>query len=128
MRLDGIGKEIIAINPYKNINVQSFKQASKDLETQVKPFSQIDEIKKEIQKPFTISQEELNKLVEKLKHKFNMIEKYLKIDIDEQLKMPISKIIDMRTEEIIRQIPPDWIVDILRRMEELKGVFYTEEV
>jgi flagellar protein FlaG len=33
----------------------------------------------------------------------------------------------MRTEEIIRQIPPDWIVDILRRMEELRGVIYSKE-
>lgn len=127
MRLDGIGKEIIAINPYRNINVQKFEQAWKNMEAQIKPSSQTDEITKGIQKP-SISQEELNKLMEELRHKFNMIEKYLKIDIDEQLKMPISKIIDMRTEEIIRQIPPDWIVDILRRMEELKGVFYTEEV
>lgn len=127
MRLDGIGKEIIAINPYRNINVQKFEMESKKVELEVKPFSQTDEIIKEIQKP-SVSQEELNKLVEELRHKFNLIEKYLKIDIDEQLKMPISRIIDMRTEEIIRQIPPDWIVDILRRMEELKGVFYAEEV
>jgi len=56
-----------------------------------------------------------------------MIEKYLQIDIDQQLRMPISKIIDMRTEEIIRQIPPEWIVDILRRMEELRGVIYSKE-
>lgn len=127
MRLDGIGKEIIVINPYRNINVQNFARESKKVEVEVKPFSQTDEVTKEIQKP-SISQEELNKLVEELRHKFNLIDKYLKIDIDEQLKIPISRIIDMSTEEIIRQIPPDWIVDILRRMEELKGVFYAEEV
>jgi len=56
------------------------------------------------------------------------MERYLKIDIDSELKMPISKIIDMRTEEVIRQIPPEWVVDILRRMNELKGIFYAEEV
>ncbi len=127
MRLDGIGKEIIAINPYRNINVLNFEMESKKVEVEVKPFSQTDEITKGVQKP-SVSQEELNKLVEELRHKFSLIEKYLQIDIDEQLKMPISRIIDMRTEEIIRQIPPDWIVDILRRMEELKGVFYAEEV
>lgn len=100
---------------------------SKKVEAEVKPFSQTDEITKDIQKP-SVSQEELKKLVEELRHKFNFIEKYLKIDIDEELKIPISRIIDMRTEEIIRQIPPEWMVDILRRMEELKGVFYSEEV
>jgi len=74
-----------------------------------------------------VSQEELNKMMEEIEHKFSMIEKYLQIDIDQQLRMPISKIIDMRTEEIIRQIPPEWIVDILRRMEELRGVIYSKE-
>jgi len=29
--------------------------------------------------------------------------------------MPISKIIDMRTEEVIRQIPPEWVVEILKK-------------
>ncbi|ODA44288.1 Flagellin protein FlaG [Thermodesulfovibrio sp. N1] len=74
-----------------------------------------------------MSQEELNRMMEEIRHKFSMLEKYLQIDIDEQLQIPISKIIDMRTEEVIRQIPPDWIVDILRRMEELRGVFYSKE-
>ncbi len=74
-----------------------------------------------------ISQEELKKLVEELRHKFSMLEKYLKIDIDRELEIPISKIIDMRTEEVIRQIPPEYIVELLRRLNELKGVFVSKE-
>lgn len=128
MRLDGIERDIIAINPYRNINVQDFKDRLKNVDSQIKISSQILEENAKDTKNLTISQEELNKLVEELRHKFSLIEKYLKINIDEQLKIPISRIIDMRTEEIIRQIPPEWIVDILRRMEELKGVFYQEEV
>lgn len=128
MRLDGIDREIVVINPYRNINVHIPEQALENVQTQAQLFSLKQESDaKNVQNP-TISQEELNRIVEELKHKFSLIDKYLKIDIDEQLKMPISKIIDMRTEEIIRQIPPDWIVDILRRLEELKGVFYAQEV
>ncbi len=128
MRLDGIEREIIAINPYRNINVQDFKDRLKSVDSQIKISSQMLEENAKDTKKLTISQEELNKLVEELRHKFSLIEKYLKINIDEQLEIPISRIIDMRTEEIIRQIPPEWIVDILRRMEELKGIFYQEEV
>lgn len=128
MRLDGIDREIVVINPYRNINVHTPEQALENVQAQAQLFSlKQDSDAKNVQTP-TISQEELNKIVEELKHKFSLIDKYLKIDIDEQLKMPISKIIDMRTEEIIRQIPPDWIIDILRRLEELKGVFYAQEV
>jgi len=131
MRLDGLDKETITINPYRqteNVNLQNTQPIQENI-TKISNQSQNDltEQTKNIQK-VTVSQEELNKMMEEIKHKFSMIEKYLQIDIDQQLRMPISKIIDMRTEEIIRQIPPEWIVDILRRMEELRGVFYSKEV
>jgi flagellar protein FlaG len=131
MRLDGVDKETIIINPYRqteNVNLQNTQPIQENI-TKISNQSQNDLTKqtKNIQK-VAVSQEELNKMMEEIKHKFSMIEKYLQIDIDQQLRMPISKIIDMRTEEIIRQIPPEWIVDILRRMEELRGVFYSKEV
>lgn len=127
MRLDGIEREIITINPYRSNNVQNFELPKIKDEIQHKTLNQPQDSTKQLQKP-VVSQEELNKIMEELRHKFNMLEKYLKIDIDSELNMPISKIIDMRTEEVIRQIPPEWIVDILKRMNELKGIFYAEEV
>lgn len=129
MRLDGLDKEII-INPYRQTEIVNLQNTQTIQENIAKISNQnqndFTEQTKNTQK-VAVSQEELNKMMEEIKHKFSMIEKYLQIDIDQQLRMPISKIIDMRTEEIIRQIPPDWIVDILRRMEELRGVIYSKE-
>lgn len=129
MRLDGLDKEII-INPYRQTEIVNLQNTQTIQENIAKISNQnqndFTEQTKNTQK-VTVSQEELNKMMEEIKHKFSMIEKYLQIDIDQQLRMPISKIIDMRTEEIIRQIPPEWIVDILRRMEELRGVIYSKE-
>lgn len=130
MKLDGIDKEIIMINPYRQaesytINAQSIQKSNlNSLDNQK---SLIQQNSNNSQK-LAMSQEEINKMMEEIRHKFSMLEKYLQIDIDQQLQIPISKIIDMRTEEIIRQIPPEWIVEILRRMEELRGVFYAKEV
>ncbi|ACI21307.1 MULTISPECIES: flagellar protein FlaG [Thermodesulfovibrio] len=130
MKLDGIEKEVIMINPYRQaksdiIYPQSLqKESSSNLNNQKNLLQENSDNFGKI----TMSQEELNRIMDEIKHKFSMLEKYLKIDIDAELKMPISKIIDMRTEEVIRQIPPEWLVDILKRMEELKGVFYYEEV
>jgi flagellar protein FlaG len=129
MRLDGLDKEII-INPYRQTEIVNLQNTQTIQENIAKISNQnqndFTEQTKNTQK-VAVSQEELNKMMEEIKHKFSMIEKYLQIDIDEQLRIPISKIIDMRTEEIIRQIPPEWIVDILRRMEELRGVIYSKE-
>lgn len=128
MRLDGIDKEAIIINPYRKLETIDL-QNSQPIKTDTNRINIQNELTKQQHNTqrVTISQEELNKMMEEIRHKFSMLEKYLQIDIDEQLQMPISKIIDMRTEEVIRQIPPDWIVDILRRMEELKGIFYSKE-
>jgi len=130
MRLDGLDKEIITINPYRQTEIVNLQNTQTIQENIAKISNQnqndFTEQTKNTQK-VAVSQEELNKMMEEIEHKFSMIEKYLQIDIDQQLRMPISKIIDMRTEEIIRQIPPEWIVDILRRMEELRGVIYSKE-
>lgn len=130
MRLDGLDREVITINPYRQTEIVNLQNTQTIQENIAKISNQnqndFTEQTKNTQK-VAVSQEELNKMMEEIKHKFSMIEKYLQIDIDQQLRMPISKIIDMRTEEIIRQIPPEWIVDILRRMEELRGVIYSKE-
>ncbi|MDI1471686.1 MAG: flagellar protein FlaG [Thermodesulfovibrio sp.] len=128
MRLDGIDKEIMIINPYRKLETIDQKN-SQPIQTNTDQINIQTDSEKQQQNTHrvTMSQEELNRMMEEIRHKFSMLEKYLQIDIDEQLQIPISKIIDMRTEEIIRQIPPDWIVDILRRMEELRGVFYSKE-
>lgn len=130
MRMDGIEKEIIILNPYRKPEIDlEFSQSFQNNKS-VKAMTNQNILNKEIAdntKKVSVSQEELNKMMEELKHKFSMLEKYLQIDIDQQLQIPISKIIDMKTEEVIRQIPPDWIVEILRRMEELRGVFYSRE-
>ncbi|WP_353683266.1 flagellar protein FlaG [Thermodesulfovibrio sp. 3907-1M] len=136
MRVDGIEKDNIIINPYRQteadiMNLQNplHIQANINLQTNINRANNQNAIdQSQNTQKVTISQEELNKMMDEIRHKFSMLEKYLQIDIDQQLQMPISKIIDMRTEEVIRQIPPEWIVEILKRMEELRGVFYSREV
>ncbi len=129
MKVDGIERETIIINPYRHTeadNTQTIIYANqKDI---IKTENENNLSVTNKNQKITVSQQELNKMMEELRHKFSMLEKYLQIDIDQELQMPISKIIDMTTEEVIRQIPPEWIVEILRRMEELKGVFYSREV
>ncbi|WP_353685724.1 flagellar protein FlaG [Thermodesulfovibrio sp. 3462-1] len=129
MKVDGIERETIIINPYRHTeadNTQTIIYANQKDIIKTENDDNLSGTNKN--QKITVSQQELNKMMEELRHKFSMLEKYLQIDIDQELQMPISKIIDMTTEEVIRQIPPEWIVEILRRMEELKGVFYSREV
>lgn len=129
MRLERVDRTVI-INSFKkpqleNKLVESLQQDSSKITYKSKEI--LTGTENDTQR-LTLSQEELNRMMEEIRHKFSLLEKYLQIDIDRELQIPISKIIDMTTEEVIRQIPPEWIIEILRRMEELKGLFYYEEV
>ncbi|HOA83993.1 MAG TPA: flagellar protein FlaG [Thermodesulfovibrio thiophilus] len=130
MKMEGIEQEVVIINPYR----QTRTDIVQNHPIQTASTQRMNNLEQNLTnnqnnaKKLTVDQEELNKMMDELRHKFSMLEKYLQINIDDQLQMPISKIIDMRTEEVIRQIPPEWVVEILRRMDELKGVLYSKEV
>lgn len=128
MKLDGIEQEVFIINPYR----QSRTYILQNYSIQTANIQRINESEQNLTnnnlQKLAVNQEDLDKMMEQLRHKFSMLEKYLQINIDDQLQIPISKIVDMRTEEVIRQIPPEWVVEILRRMDELKGVLYSKEV
>ncbi|MEN3028098.1 MAG: flagellar protein FlaG [Aquificaceae bacterium] len=72
--------------------------------------------------------EELQKLMEEIKRKFDMLSKYLRIDIDRELEIPVAKIIEKDTNRIIRQIPPEYLLELMKRIDQMLGVLLQKEV
>lgn len=72
--------------------------------------------------------EELQKLIEEVKRKFDMLSKYLKIDIDQDLGIPVVKIMEKDTNRVIRQIPPDYLLELMKRIDQLLGLLVEKEV
>jgi len=54
--------------------------------------------------------------------------KYLKIEIDKDLQEPVIKIIDKKTNEVVRQIPPEYLLELAKRIDELVGLLFRKEV
>jgi len=75
-----------------------------------------------------VKPEELQKLIEEVKRKFDMLSKYLKIDIDQELEMPVVKIMERDTNKVIRQIPPDYLLELMKRIDQLLGLLVEREV
>ena len=75
-----------------------------------------------------VKPEELQKLIEEVKRKFDMLSKYLKIDIDQELEMPVVKIMEKDTNRVIRQIPPDYLLELMKRIDQLLGLLVEKEV
>lgn len=72
--------------------------------------------------------EELQKLLEDIRKKFDMLSKYLKIDIDTELDIPVAKIVERDTNRVIRQIPPDYLLDLMKKIDQMLGILLKKEV
>ena len=83
---------------------------------------------KEAQAERKINPEELQRLLEEIKRKFDMLSKYLKIDIDQDLEIPVVKIMERDTNKVIRQIPPDYLLELMKRIDQLLGLLIEKEV
>jgi flagellar protein FlaG len=72
-------------------------------------------------------EKEINKLIEELNKKLNPLNKVLKVEIDKDLKIPIFKIVDKDTKEVIRQIPLEEILKLRKNLEKLGKMFQEHE-
>ncbi|QWK14008.1 MAG: flagellar protein FlaG [Aquificota bacterium] len=74
-----------------------------------------------------VNSQELQKLMEEIKRKFDMLSKYLRIDIDSELEIPVAKIIEKDTNRVIRQIPPEYLLDLMKKIDQLLGILLNKE-
>lgn len=81
----------------------------------------------------------LDKYLERINRVLNPFRKELKVEIDQDLNIPIFKIIDKETNEVIRQIPLEEILKFIKNIEKflnsenvnvkyLKGILLKAEV
>ena len=75
-----------------------------------------------------VSNEELQRIISEIKRKLDWLNRYLKIEIDDQLEIPVVKVFERDTNRLIRQVPPEHILNLMRRIDELLGVFLSERV
>ncbi|MCX8041532.1 MAG: flagellar protein FlaG [Thermodesulfobacteriaceae bacterium] len=84
-------------------------------------------------------QGEILDIIKEIDRKLSLLNKGLKIEIDEELKIPVFKIIDLETKEVLRQIPWEELLKLrkilknlsekeLKNKEFLKGLLLEKEV
>jgi len=123
--------EIKAITNLTDTNlVQGSNNSEANLKLQ-QPQAQIDNNQEQLnqnQQIKNLDEKQLKELMDNLKQKFEYYSKYLKIEIDKDLHQPIVKIIDQKTNEVIKQIPPEEILKIMKKIEEMIGVLFKKEI
>ncbi|MCD6548726.1 MAG: flagellar protein FlaG [Thermodesulfobacterium sp.] len=109
----------VSANPSFNVNIQKERE----------------EIQRELERVF----KNLDRYLERINQVLNPLNKELRVEIDQELNIPIFKIINKETNEIIRQIPLEEILKLIKSIEKflesqrvdeeyLKGLLLKAEV
>lgn len=72
--------------------------------------------------PVAVDKAEISAAVEEVSAKIEMASTSLSISVDETLGSTIIQVTDRDTDEVIRQIPPEQIVNLARFLRENSGV------
>lgn len=98
-----------------SVNEQNLQRIKKSMENQTKELQRVDN-------------EVIQKILEEIRRKLDYLNTYLKIEIDKQLDIPVVKIIEKDTNKVIRQIPPEYLLEIMKRIDMMLGVLLNERV
>lgn len=74
------------------------------------------------------TEEELIKSIESANEQFVMFDRRFEFSIHEKTKHIMVKVIDVTTDEIIREIPPEKILDLVAGIWEMSGILVDERI
>jgi uncharacterized FlaG/YvyC family protein len=77
--------------------------------------------------PPSLNSGDLNHAVERLDELARLLQRELQFSVDETSGRVIIKVIDKESNELIRQIPPEEILDLISRFEQLNSGLVSAE-
>jgi len=69
----------------------------------------------------------LNEAVERIVSAAKMFDRKINVDIDQDTNIVVVKVIDPETNEVIRQIPPEEVLELSRNSQDLTGLLLNVE-
>lgn len=110
-----------------NIKVQSNNYLSNDF-VNIKPKNESKEVQalNKNNELKDINMKQINEAVEKANKVFNE-STHLKFEVHEKTKDIMIKIIDDKTGEVVKEFPPEKLLDMVAKMWEVAGIFIDEK-
>jgi len=75
-----------------------------------------------------INEDELISAIESANKSVNVYDRKLEFSIHEKTKEIMVKVIDTNTDEVIREIPPEKVLDMVAKLWELAGILVDKKV
>mgnify|MGYP002619717268 CR=1 FL=1 len=85
-------------------------------------FARVPELKAEDFTP-----DELREVASAFGEVVSLVNRELRISVDESTGRVVTQILDSDTNEVVRQLPPEALLDVARRVADLVGLLINEE-
>lgn len=69
-------------------------------------------------------QDDVKHAIEQLNQSVQAIQRDILFTKDRETGMDVIKVIDQKTHEVIRQIPPEEVVNLAKKMDEVRGMLF----
>lgn len=116
-------------NAKANMDVTGMNQVSvvgKIAEVQKTETAPLDLSK--VMKPSEISREDVEAMVDALKELTETLQTKLNFSVDSGTNSIVVKVIDKETDKVIRQIPPEALLELQEKMQDLTGFLLSENI
>ncbi len=74
------------------------------------------------------SVQELQMAVDDMNRKAQDLRRSVQFSVDRELNMTVVKVVDSRTEEVVRQIPSEEFIEISKALRESRSLIFDAEV
>jgi len=115
---------IVQAEPRQEVPVEQAKLQANAAKGSTKELQQGERY---IEKAEQVSDAFVRKAVDRVNHTFEIEKRSLRFKIHERLNEVMVKVIDSETEEVIREIPPEKLLDMFASMLELAGLLVDEK-
>lgn len=121
MRIDGTD----AVNWAKDSQIPTKDSQASAVGTavEIKPVSQANEVEK---RDFTISDKAVMDAIDRVNKAISGSNREFKFSVHQKTKQIMVKVIDSDTKEVIREIPPEKVLDMVAQMWEMAGILVDE--
>jgi len=80
------------------------------------------------QAPPALSAEEVRRSAELLEQTFRLFNKKLRFSVNEEINRVVVKVLDAKTDKLIKEIPPAEIQRLIARIKETIGLLFDEQI
>ena len=117
------------IDNVSNINsTRVYTPILKETNTQNNTASRLNNKQAKIPEDKKYREDEIIGAIESANKKFVVYDRKFEFSIHEKTKQIMVKVIDVNTDEVIREIPPEKILDLVAAIWEISGIIVDEKI